>query len=60
MVLKFKQIDDDGLKFDFESEFINFSEFNMWLRNQNEFITNKNIESPFHIFDIGNKLPDID
>lgn len=60
VVLKVKPKDDDGLKFDFESEFINFSEFNMWLRNQNEFIMNKNIDTPFHILDIGNVLPNID
>ena len=60
VVLKVKPIEDEGFEFDFESEFINVSEFNMWQRNQKEFIINKNINSPFHILDLGNILPNID
>jgi hypothetical protein len=56
MILKVIPKEQELTDFDFESEFINLSEYNMWLRNKREFLQSKNIESPVHIITIGKDL----
>ena len=56
MILKVIPKEHELIDFDLESEFINLSEYNMWLRNKREFLQNKNIDSPIHIITVGKDL----
>ena len=56
IIVKIKPNKDKENDFILNTEFINFSEYNMWLRNQSEFLKSKIIDVPFHIINIGEDL----
>lgn len=56
IIVKIRPKEDMENDFIFNTEFINSSEYNMWLRDQNEFLQSKNIDVPFHIINIGEDI----
>jgi len=56
IIVKIKPNEDKENDFILNTEFINFSEYNMWLRDQDEFLQSKIIDVPFHIINIGEDL----
>ena len=56
IIVKIKPNENKENDFIFNTEFINSSEYNMWLRDQNEFLQSKNIDDPFHIINISEDI----
>ena len=56
MILKVIPKEHELIDFDLEPEFINLSEYNMWLRNKREFLNNKNLDNHVHVINICKNL----